>query len=262
MNPWRFQANPEVYLLVAFLIGAYIYMVRAIGPVTRRHVACFTGAMVLLFVASTWPVHQLAERYLYSAHMVQHMVLSYFMPPLLLLATPEWLLRALIGDGRTYRTVSRLATPVVAGVLFNVVVVVTHIPGAVNASVDSAVVHYGLHVLLVSSALLMWLPVIGPLPELRMGIGATMIYLFLQSVVPTVPAGWLTFAEGTVYERYRQPVRVWGLSVTDDQQLAGAVMKLGGSAFLWTIVIVLFFTRFETTRTITPSERARPPASA
>ena len=56
-NPWRFQPNPEVYLLVAFLVGAYVYMVRVIGPgavapgspvVTRRQITSFVAAMVVL----------------------------------------------------------------------------------------------------------------------------------------------------------------------------------------------------------------------
>jgi putative membrane protein len=71
-----------------------------------------------------------------------------------------------------------------------------------------------------------------------------MIYLFLMSVVPTVPAAWLTFADGAVYKHYDIAVRVWGLSVTTDQQLAGAIMKTGGSIYLWTIVVVIFFRRF------------------
>jgi len=71
-----------------------------------------------------------------------------------------------------------------------------------------------------------------------------MIYLFLMSVVPTVPAAWLTFAEGAVYKHYDIAVRVWGLSVTTDQQLAGAIMKTGGSIFLWSIMIFIFFRRF------------------
>lgn len=255
-DPWRFQANPEVYLLVAFLIGAYVYAIRVIGPhavavgqpvVTRRHVACFAGAMLLLFGASTWPVHQLAEDYLYSAHMLQHMMLSYFMPPLVLLATPEWLLRILVGSGRTRRVVVFMTKPVVAAVVFNGVVMVTHIPPVVNASVQSAPLHYALHLLLVVTAVLMWMPVVGPFEELRISDATKPIYLFLQSVVPTVPAGWLTFAEGVVYRHYNQPVRVWGLSPTDDQQIAGAVMKVGGSIFLWSLVVFYFFKRFATT---------------
>jgi putative membrane protein len=255
-DPWRYQANPEVYLLVAFLIAAYVYAIRVIGPravaegqpvVTRAHVWCFGGAMALLVTASTWPIHQIAEDYLYSAHMLQHMMLSYFMPPLVLLATPTWLMRLLVGTGRTYRVVAFMTKPVVAAVVFNVVVMVTHIPPVVNASVQSAPLHYSLHLLLVLTALLMWMPVVGPFTELRMSNAAKPIYLFLQSVVPTVPAGWLTFAEGVVYKHYNQPVRVWGISPTDDQQLAGAIMKIGGSIFLWSLVVFYFFKRFATT---------------
>ena len=252
-DPWRFQANPEVYLLVAFLIAAYIYSVRVIGPravavgqpvVTRLNVGCFIGAMMLLFAASTWPIHQIAEDYLYSAHMLQHMMLSYFMPPLVLLATPTWLMRLLVGTGRTMRIVTFMTKPVVAAVVFNAVVMVTHIPPVVNASVQSAPLHYSLHLMLVLTALLMWMPVVGSFHELRISDAAKPIYLFLQSVVPTVPAGWLTFAEGVVYKHYNQPVRVWNLSPTDDQQLAGAIMKIGGSIFLWALVVFYFFRRF------------------
>jgi putative membrane protein len=254
-DPWRFQANPEVYVLVAFLIGAYVYSVRVIGPravpagtpvVTRRHIFCFTLAMILLFTASTWPIHQIGENYLYSVHMLQHMMLSYFMPPLVLLATPEWLLRILVGTGRMWRVVKFMTKPVVAAVVFNVVVMVTHIPGMVNTSVEHAPLHYSLHLLLVLAAVLMWMPVVGPFHELRLSDATKPIYLFLQSVVPTVPAGWLTFAEGVVYKHYNQPVRVWGMSPTDDQQLAGAIMKIGGSIFLWSLVVFYFFKRFAT----------------
>ncbi len=252
-DPWRFQAHPEVWLLVAFLIGAYVYMVRAIGPhavpagapvVTRRNVWCFVAAMALLWLASDWPMHDIAEEYLYSAHMLQHMALSYFMPPLVLLATPEWLLRTLVGRGRGYQVYKWFAHPVVAGVLFNLMVMVTHIPGVVNASGGNPILHYSVHVGVVTTAIVMWTPVVGPLRELRISTNPAMIYLFLQSVVPTVPAGWLTFAEGIVYKHYDIPVRVWGVSATADQQMAGAIMKLGGSVFLWSIVIYLFFTRF------------------
>lgn len=253
-DPWRFVANPEVYLLVAFLVGAYVYMVRNIGPhavptgtpvVTTRQKVAFVASMVVLFVASTWPVHQIGEDYLYSMHMIQHFALSYVLPPLVLLATPEWLLRALIGEARGYRVVRFFARPVVAGVIFNLMVMILHIPGVVNASVTNAALHFALHLFVVLAAVLMWMPVVGPLPELQMGAGGKMIYLFLQSVVPTIPAAWLSFADGVVYRHYGlQPVRVWGMSPLDDQQLAAVIMKIFGGMYLWTIVIVMFFRRF------------------
>jgi putative membrane protein len=253
LRPLAFQWHPEVWLLVAFLTGAYIYMVRVIGPravapghpvVTRRHLVCFIAAILMLWVASDWPLHDISEEYLYSAHMFQHMMLSYFLPPLALMATPTWLARILLGNGRVYATVKWFAHPVVAGVIFNAMVMILHIPMLVNESVDNGVLHYGLHVLVVTSSLLMWMPVCGPIAEFRIGVAGAMIYLFLQSVVPTIPAAWLTFAEGVVYQAYDRPVRLWGIGVTSDQQLAGAVMKTGGGVFLWAIVVHLFFSRF------------------
>jgi putative membrane protein len=252
-DPWRFQAHPEVWLLMLSLIASYVYMVRVIGPkavpagervVTGRQVAAFAGGIGLLWFGSDWPVHDIGEQYLYSVHMFQHMIFSYFAPPLLLLSLPTWMARTLLGTGRTYRAASWLAKPVVAGLWFNGIVMITHIPGIVNTSTVNAPLHYSLHFLVVTAALMMWTPVVGPIKEWQMGPGGKCIYLFLMSVVPTVPAGWLTFAEGVVYKHYREPVRVWGLSVTDDQQLAGAIMKLGGATFLWAITIFLFFKRF------------------
>ena len=97
LDPWNFQWHPEVWLLVGFLTLAYIYMVRVIGPnavapgtpvVTRGNTYAFIAAMAMLWVASDWPLHDISEEYLYSAHMLQHMMLSYFLPPLALMATP------------------------------------------------------------------------------------------------------------------------------------------------------------------------------
>jgi putative membrane protein len=253
INPWAFQWHPEVWILVGFLTGAYIYMVRAIGPnavpdgvppVSSKNKVAFVSAMAILWVSSDWPLHDISEEYLYSAHMLQHMSLSYFLPPLALLATPTWLMRVLVGHGRLYDVVSFMAKPVIAGVLFNVVIMVTHVPGVVTATVESGPLHYSLHFLVVMLSLLMWMPVCGPLPELQIGSLGKCIYLFLMSVVPTVPAAWLTFAEGVVYPSYDIPVRVFGWGVQVDQQLAGAIMKLAGGIFLWTIVIYIFFKRF------------------
>jgi putative membrane protein len=176
--------------------------------------------------------------------MVQHMILSYFVPPLVWLATPAWLFDVVVGRGWVRSLVRFLSRPPIAGVLFNLVVMITHIPALVNRSVSNGPLHYSLHVLVVTSALLMWLPVLGPNKSWQIGYGGKMIYLFLMSVVPTVPAAWLTFAEGVVYKHYDIPVRVWGLTATVDQQVAGAVMKTGGGIFLWTVITYMFFKRF------------------
>jgi len=241
-----------VWLLVASVLFSYIYAVRVLGPavvkngpaITTKQRNAFIAGVLLLWLASDWPVHDIAEEYLYSMHMFQHMVLSYFMPPLVLLAIPKWMFDAVLGAGRVRKTFNWLAKPVIAGVLFNAIVMITHIPQIVNRSVSNAPLHYSMHVLLIVTALLVWVPICGPDRKLHLQSGGKMIYLFLMSVVPTVPAAWLTFAEGAVYKHYDTAVRVWGLSVTTDQQIAGAIMKTGGAIFLWSIVVFLFFKRF------------------
>jgi len=252
LSPWRFQAHPEIWLLIVFLIVAYTYAVRVIGPqagvpkdqiLSRKNLMAFIGGIGLVWFSTDWPMHDISEEYLYSVHMFQHMVLAYFVPPLVLLAIPEWLFRAVIGEGKAYRFVRFLSKPIIAGLLFNVVVMITHIPGLVNRSAESSPLHYAMHILVVTTALCMWSPICSPAKEFHIGYAGKTIYLFLMSVVPTVPAAWLTFAEDSVYKHYDIPIRVWGLSVETDQQLAGAVMKTGGSIFLWAIVIFIFFKR-------------------
>jgi putative membrane protein len=242
-----YQLHPEVWVLVAAIVAMGAYAVRVIGPkvvgdgghaVTRRQIGWFAGAVFVLWLASEWPIHDIAEERLYSVHMVQHVLLAYAVPPMFLLATPTWLARLVVGEGRWLR---HLCHPVVAGVLFNAVTVFLHWQNTVNASVENGAVHYGLHLLLVFSSLLMWMPVCGPVPELRLSLPAQMIYLFMMSIVPTVPAAWLTFAEGAVYSSYDIPERLWGLSVTTDQQIAGVVMKLIAGFYLWGLIIFLFF---------------------
>ena len=251
-EPWRFQQHIEVWVLIIAVVASYTYAIRKIGPrivttgevVTRKQLTAFIAGVLMLWVASDWPIHDISEEYLYSVHMFQHMMYSYFVPPLVLLATPYWLFDLIFSSNRSRRVINFATKPVIAGVLFNLVIMITHIPALVNQSVSNGPLHYALHVLVITSSLLMWFSVCGPDKQRHLSYGGKTIYLFLMSVVPTVPAAWLTFAEGAVYKHYDIAVRVWGLSVTTDQQLAGAIMKTGGSIFLWSIIVFIFFRRF------------------
>lgn len=251
-DPWRYQHHLEIWVLIIGLIVAFVYAIRVLGPkvvpsgevISRKQIRTFSLMIFLLLISTDWPLHDIAEEYLYSMHMLQHTILTYIIPPLALLAIPEWLFRLLVGRGRTYRVIRFLTRPVIAAVTYNAVLLITHIPALVNRSAAGGPLHYSLHVLLVASALMLWTPICGPAKEWRMSYGAMMVYLFCTSLVPSIPAGWLTFAEGSVYNHYDTPVRVWGMSVLSDQQLAGGIMKLGGAVFLWALIITIFFTRF------------------
>ena len=90
-----------------------------------------------------------------------------------------------------------------------------------------------MHLIVFLTGVLMWIPVMSPVKELRISLPGQMIYLFLMSVLPTVPGGWLTFAEGALYDVYDHDVRLWGIDVIQDQQSAGLIMKVVGGFYLW-----------------------------
>lgn len=247
---WRWVPHPEVWVLIGGLTALYVYAARVIGPkvvpagspaVTRSQARWFAFGIILLWLAADWPVHDIGEQYLYLVHMVQHLVITLVVPPVMLLATPEWLARLVVGHGRVERIVQRMARPVPAALTFNALIVLSHWQLVVNSASSNGLFHYAAHTVLVTAALLFWIPVCGPFPELRISPPAQMIYLFVTSIVPTVPGAWLTFADGAVYSVYDIPDRLWGISVTSDQQVAGLLMKLVGGTYLWVIITVIFF---------------------
>ncbi len=249
--PYEWHAHPDVWVLITVLLGGYYWALRNLGPqhtapgqpvATRLQKVCWLAGVATVWVASDWPVHDLSEKYLYSVHMTQHLLITLVAPPLLLLGTPAWLARELLRPPQLYRAARRLARPFTALVLFNVLVVVTHWPAFVDATLGSELLHFSIHAALFISALAMWAPVTAPLPELRqLAPPAQMLYLFLQSIVPTVPASFLVFAEKPIYRFYEHVPRLWSLSAGEDQRIAGLLMKIGGGLLLWMVIAVLFF---------------------
>ncbi len=243
--------HPDVWLLFASIVAAYLIAARrhlaATGEATpRRTKILFSAGMGVLWIGADWPVHDLAEGYLYLMHMTQHLLFTLIAAPLLIAGMPAWMLRALLAP-RPVRRVFRLVTrPLVALIVFNSVLLFTHWPAVVEASVSSEPVHLALHVLIVASALAMWWPVMSPLPEMpSLSAPGQMIYLFLQSLAPTIPASFLTFGHTPLYPVYEAFPRIWGMSVLTDQLVAGLIMKLVGGLLLWGVIAVIFFRWFD-----------------
>jgi putative membrane protein len=123
--------------------------------------------------------------------------------------------------------------------------VITHWPLVVNTAIQHHNFHFLTHVILVVSAVIMWMPIVSPVIEIpRLSYPGQMVYLFLQSLVPTVPASFLTFGSRPLYSSYLALPRLWGISVQTDQMVAGLIMKIVGGFILWGIIAVLFFRWF------------------
>lgn len=244
-----FHVHPDVVLLLGGLWAAYVVAVlrhregdpAASEGLVRRMTLFSTGMFVLLF-ASTWPMHDLAEERLYSAHMLQHMLYTLVAPPMLIAGIPTWMWRGFLRIRPLAAVFRFLVRPLVALVLFNAVLLFTHWPAVVEASVGSEWTHFSLHVLIVGSAVVMWWPVMSPLPELpALSPPGQMLYLFFQSLAPTIPASFLTFGHSPLYPVYATFPRLWGIGVLDDQLVAGLLMKLVGGLILWGFIVSIWF---------------------
>ena len=254
MPGWHFHL--DAWLLVAGLAGGYWLALRRerarrrlahgdaeVGPVaTRGQVDAFGSALVLMWGVSDWPVHDLAEGYLYSFHMVQHLVLTLGVALLLVVGTPSWLARRLLSPPGLLRVVRWLARPVPALIQFNLILVLSHWPVVVEATLLHHPLHFVAHAVLLVSGILMWLPIASPLPEVpRLAPPLQMLYLFLQTIVPTIPASFLTFGSKPLYPIYETFPRLWGISALTDQLTAGLIMKVGAGFYLWIVIAVIFF---------------------
>ncbi|MBA2577853.1 MAG: cytochrome c oxidase assembly protein [Euzebyaceae bacterium] len=250
-SPLQFQAHPDVWLLMVALLGGYFYALAALGPrlapgrrpATSRQKLYFTLGVAALWLGAEWPVHDLAENYLYSVHMAQHLTFQLVAPPLLILGTPGWLLRALLRPKPVFAVARVLTRGLPAVITVSAFIALTHTPVWVEATVSNGLVHLLAHVLLVGMSLLMWWPVLSPLPELpHLSYPGRMVYLFAHSIIPTVPASFLTFTSRPLYASYAEAPRLWAwLDPVQDQQIAGLLMKIGGGLVIWGVIAVLFF---------------------
>ncbi len=250
-----FTIHPEAWLLTLVLVGGYAYLRSAWGPTmapahlartgwaTRNQKALFYLGAVVFWLGTAWPIHDLGEDYLYSAHMVQHLLYQLVAAPLLLLGTPAWLLRAMLRPRWLSAAVRTATSPLVALIVVNAFVAVAHTPFFVEATVSNGLFHLATHVVWVLIGLIMWWPVLSPLPELpHFSYLARMAYMFSHSIVPTVPASFLTFARSPIYPSYETAPRLaeW-LTPLVDLQIAGLLMKIGGGLLMWSVITVLFF---------------------
>ena len=253
-------------VLIGGLVAAALVYGLLVGPLRRRlapgasypgrQAVFFYGALTVFYLAEGSPLHDLAERYLFSAHMAQHILLSYAVAPLLIGGLPEWLLRPLL-LGRAVRPLARVLTqPVVAVAVFSLFFSGWHFPAVYEGALRSDVVHHSEHLVFIGTALLSWWPLLSPLPELpRLSNAGQLVYLFALSLGQFLVTALLTFSSGPFYATYAAAPRLSGLSAAGDQQLGGAIMKMVG-AFVYGVPFVLAFFRWYRAEHGAPARRA------
>jgi putative membrane protein len=227
-----------VALSVAGAGGAYVIadgrVRRARGRVPRpRARLAFLAGLAVVVIAMTGPLDAAVETS-FSAHMVQHLLLTMVAAPLLLVGapltlalqawpgTPRRTLNAVLHSG----PVRLLANPLVAWALFFVVLWGVHLTGIYEAALTNQTLHAAEHVALLTTALLFWMPIVraDPVPA-RLSHPARILYLFVA--MPAMAFLGLVFvgARDVLYPAYAQAEGA--ARALADQGMAGAIMWAG-----------------------------------
>ena len=244
------SGDPSVVAGVVLLETAYLIAVIPLRQrygwaeeVNSKRIISFTLGVWAIFIALHSPLDVLSDEFLFSAHMVQHLVLTLVVPPLLLMGTPGWLIRPILRSSTVFSAAKVLTHPVAAFLVFNGVFAIWHVPVIYEAGLNHLSVHIVQHLLFMAAGVLMWWPVLSPLPELpRLPYGGQVLYLFVLSMPPAIIGGLITFSNDVLYNTYEQAPRLWGISAEADQQIGGVMMKLPGFLILVAAAGIIFFT--------------------
>jgi putative membrane protein len=242
----EFTVHPSTVIGLAGLGALYHWRARQ-APAesdtpTVAQRATFFGALALIFFSLNGWLHDLSDYYLFSAHMIQHLALTLVAPPLLIMGTPGWMLRPAL----TWRGVGPVArwltVPWRCFMIFSVVLAAWHLPPVYGFAMANHDVHIVQHLCFMVASVLMWWPVLSPLPELpRLSYPLQMLYLFLLSIPMSLIAICIGYADHILYPAYSSAPRLWGITPMQDQLIGSLIMWVPGGLFFFAIISVVFF---------------------
>jgi len=239
--------HPEVVVATGLLAAAWAWAWHRRG--TRPppgQAARFAGGLLALLLALNGPLHDLSDWYLFSAHMVQHLVLTLVVPPLLLTGVPGWMLDAVLRPlvaRRAGAALVRLVTrPLPAFALYAVALIGWHLPAPYNAALEVHGWHVVEHLALLAAALAGWWPIASPsrlAPALP--YAGQLLYLFVFGMPMTVVAAMITGAEHVLYPFYETAPRIFTLTPLADQRLGGVIMWVPSGLIPLGAFTIVFF---------------------
>ncbi|HTO70289.1 MAG TPA: cytochrome c oxidase assembly protein [Myxococcota bacterium] len=244
----EWSVHPSIPLGVGALLALYALGIgplreaRELGPpVEWEQWLAFVSGALAIFVALTGPVHDLSDSYLFSAHMIQHLMITLLAPPLLLIGTPGWLVRWLVRPAPVLRAARFLGHPTTAFIAWNGTLLAWHLPVLYNATLVDLDVHIFEHLLFIATALMAWWPTLAPARELRAPMVFQLIYLLVLPIPMKILGMMLTFSTYVLYPEYAIAPRIWGISASIDQQIGGIIMWVPAGFVIWINLAAHFF---------------------
>jgi cytochrome c oxidase assembly factor CtaG len=259
---WLWDWEPSILIGLALWTIGYVLVTGRLreqkkwGPPVSlaRQISFHLGTLVAFF-ALVSPLDHLADVFLLSAHMVQHLLLILVSPPLWLVGIPSGLLDPLIPKGLLPKIIRWLTRPITAYLIFNGVFLIWHIPTLYDAALFHPLLHVAEHLSFIAAAVIGWWPMLGFLPKVapRPAYGIQIFYCFALMLPSIALAAIITFARTPLYPFYLgapavegnialpafvNGARLWGLSIMDDQQLSGMIMWVPGNMVYFTVFMV------------------------
>ncbi len=238
MIDWRHWHN-EPWLVGGLVLAGWLWAILAgplrarlapAAPFPRGHAVKFYLGLLFFYLAVGSPLDQIAERFLFSAHMLQHQLLVYPAAILFLLGLPDWMIDPLLGQPALRRIVRLLTHPVVCGLIYSIVISGWHAPWLYDWALRVKLVHIIEHLTFFGAALLYWWPMLSPSRIfLPISWAAQLLYIIAVVIGMTPIFAYITFTSGVLYPTYEYAPRLWSeFSAADDQLLAGVMMKIIG----------------------------------
>lgn len=245
LSEWNLA--PSLAVGAILVLGLYFY---ALGPyhtrlyrdepIKRGQTIAFVCGVLIMFLALVSPLDALGDDYLFSAHMVQHLCLTTFGPPLLLIGIPAWMLERLLQKRPLFLLLRGLTWAPLAFFLYNADFFLWHAPPLYDLTLANDTVHIFEHLTFIVFGILSWWPLLSPTPRLpRLSLGGQVLYIFLNGMPAVLLGAGLTFMS-PLYAPYLTAPRVWGLSPAADQQLGGLIMWVPVNLFYIAIMSGLF----------------------
>lgn len=228
-----------VYLLAA---GPLRHHFRDSEPVPAWQVGTFMGGMLIMLLSLQGPLHELSDYFLFSAHMVQHLLIMLVVPPLLLAGIPEWMLGPVLAIPGVEPVARVLTKPVAAFLLVNIIFGVWHFPGPYDLMMRDHLVHKGMHLMIMAVGVILWWPVMSPVRSIpRLPGPVQMLYLFVLGIPMMAVAVIIAFSNKHFYTWYALAPRIFPLNAIEDQRLGALIMWVPGALVMWLGITFTYF---------------------
>ena len=235
---WPF--DPTVYLGLALLYLGHAWLARAAPDFRRAHSLYFGLGLLTVWVALETPIDTIADHYLDSVHMLQHVLLGFVAPPLMLLGLSPSMVAPLL----RFPGARALTEPIPAQLIAGVVMIAWHVPALYDATLYSEPLHVVEHLTFIAAGILLYWPMLqatSARSRWQLSPGAKLLYMLVATLPQDAVALALIFSRVPFYEYYTHAPRlVASLTPLVDQTVAGAVLMIFGKATMTVAAIAVF----------------------